>query len=78
MSPVLFIRKHVLGLSQAQLAGKLDVTQPTVQRWEKAGLFPAEQQMEVRRLGMEACKTWSDAWFFEVPDTLPERVSRAA
>lgn len=55
-------------MTQSALGALMGVTQPTVQRWEKAGMFPAEHQALVRRLAKDRCINWSDSWFFEVPD----------
>jgi len=65
MTPVEFIRKSVLGLTQAELAGELGTTQATVSRWETAGTFPADAMPKIRALASN--KPWSDTWFFEVP-----------
>lgn len=67
MSPVAHIRKRVLGMTQVELAAALKVSQPTVCRWERHGLFPAEYQRRVRELAKAAGHTWSDSWFLDAP-----------
>jgi transcriptional regulator with XRE-family HTH domain len=65
MTPVEFIRKTVLKLTQSQLAEALDTTQASVSRWETAGRFPTDIQPKVRELARGGM--WSDTWFFDVP-----------
>jgi transcriptional regulator with XRE-family HTH domain len=67
MTPVAHIRRHVLGMTQVELAAALKVSQPTVCRWERQGLFPAEYQRRVRELANAAGLTWSDSWFLDAP-----------
>ncbi len=74
MNPALFIRKHVLNLSQAELAAVLGVSQPTVQRREARGEYHGEALRKLRALVRERRPDWSDSWFFEVP---PEIVAAA-
>lgn len=71
MTPVRFIRKTVLGLTQKQLADQLGRKQPTIHRWEKEGRFPSDAQDKIRELGRGKTEQWSDAWFFEVPAEAP-------
>lgn len=66
-NPVRFIRRDVLGLTQAQLAAVLKVRQASVSRWEKRRRFPDGQQSAIRTLGRQARSDWSDSWFFEAP-----------
>lgn len=72
-NPVLFIRRHVLGLSQAGLAAALETTQASVSRWEKAGHFPSEHLATIRQMGRAKRADWSDSWFFEPPAPTAER-----
>lgn len=76
MNPVTYIRKHVLRLTQSQLAEELDTTQATVSRWETAGRFPSDVQPNIRNMtsGLE----WSDSWFFDAPDVAGASTPEAA
>lgn len=67
INPARWIRVEVLHLTQAQLAEKLGVRQPSVFRWERARAFPAAMQPKIRELGKAARPDWSDSWFFEPP-----------
>jgi transcriptional regulator with XRE-family HTH domain len=67
MTPARYIRKAILGLTQAKLGKLLGVSQPSVQRWEQSGCFPAAYQPRIRQIGKEKSPDWSDSWFFEVP-----------
>lgn len=67
MNAARYIREHVLALSQSELAKRLGVSQPTIWRWEQAGMFPSEYQQAIREMGMQARPDWSDSWFFEPP-----------
>lgn len=78
MNPVLFIRKHILQLTQVELADTLDYKQASVSRWEAQGYFPADVQPKVRALCLEACPDWQDSWFFEVPDEVVARFTAKA
>ena len=73
MNAVEFIRKKVFATTQAELGKFLGVTQPTVQRWEKSGFFPAEYQAILRKMGQQRRADWSDSWFFEVPASEPSQ-----
>lgn len=70
--PARFVRVQVLGLSQEALAEKLSVTQPTVARWERHGMFPRDQIEPVRALILASKKLWDDAWFIQPPPNYPE------
>jgi transcriptional regulator with XRE-family HTH domain len=68
MTPMLHIRKEVLGLNQQELATLTGTTQATVSRWEKGELEPNRDQLKAIR--DEAARrgiTWNDSWFFEGP-----------
>jgi transcriptional regulator with XRE-family HTH domain len=80
MTPVAHIRRRVLKMTQVQLAAALKVSQPTVCRWERQGLFPAEYQRRVRALARAAGLPWSDSWFLDAPHAAasPQRLAGAA
>jgi len=63
---MMLIRKRVFGMSQAEFARALDVSQSTVSRWETGALEPSRQEMAaVRDLASSRGVTWSDRWFFD-------------
>ncbi len=66
MSALLHIRKHILKITQAEMAAIAGVRQATVSRWESGSLSPALVQMAaVRQAAFDRGIPWSDAWFFE-------------
>ena len=74
MTPSIFIRKHVLRMTQEQLAAELCVTQTTTCRWDKGGAFPSWAQIKIREIGRAKRSDWSDSWFFEVPEEQDDAV----
>lgn len=68
MGPIEHIRKHILRLSQAELAGLVGVTQPTISRWENGEHEPTRAELAlIRKAVADTGAAWDDAWFFEVP-----------
>ena len=65
MTPQEYIRRHVLGLTQVEMAERFGVDQTTVSRWERKGFFPPDIQRRIRE--MQKGRPWNDSWFFEVP-----------
>ena len=45
MSPIEYVRKRVLALTQVEFAGIAGVSQGTVSRWEKSELEPSREEM---------------------------------
>lgn len=68
MTPVAYIRRRILGLSQQDLAERVGHSQPSVSRWETAGTFPADVMPIIRKMAAEN-PAWSDTLFFEAPET---------
>lgn len=68
MTPMLYVRRDVLGLSQAELATIAETTQGTVSKWESGDLEPDREQLERIREAIKArFLPWKDSWFFEIP-----------
>lgn len=70
MTPMLHVRKHVLGLSQVDLAVVAKTTQGTISKWESGELEPDRDQLalireEIQRRDID----WDDRWFFEIPNS---------
>lgn len=70
------IRRDVLGLTQTQLAGALNVTQAAVSQWESGKGSPTlENIRRLRAFAIGQGAPWNDAWIFDaVP---PSDVSRS-
>ena len=68
MNPAIYIRKNILNLTQEKLSEYLDVTQPTIHRWEESGVIPAKHQRQIREFASEKGIYWNDSWFFSIPD----------
>lgn len=76
MSTIEAIRKHVLRVSQAELAEIAGTSQATVSRWEKGELHPDIQQLQkIRSEAGERGIDWNDAWLFTAP---PEPIQESA
>ncbi|WP_456789931.1 helix-turn-helix transcriptional regulator [Bradyrhizobium sp. USDA 4472] len=68
MSALRFIRKDVLGFSQAELAAVAEVSQGTVSKWEAGELAPSLDEMsKIRAAALSRGIAWEDGWFFAVP-----------
>lgn len=68
MSPIIHVRKVVLGLSQAEFATLVGVSQGTISKWESGEGAPDRDELARIREGAKARGIeWSDSWFFEVP-----------
>lgn len=66
MKPITHIRKKVFGMSQAQFAEALGVSQSTVSRWDSGTAVPTQTEMEaIRELASKRSIEWNDSWFFE-------------
>lgn len=71
-APMKIIRKHVLGMTQVELAALTQVGQATVSRWENGELEPDRQQMAtIREAVIAQGKPWKDEWFFDASEVLP-------
>jgi DNA-binding transcriptional regulator YiaG len=69
MSPLAYIRRDILGLSQAAFAVIVKTSQATVSRWETGELEPDREQLRLIRQAVRARRLrWHDKWFFERPD----------
>jgi transcriptional regulator with XRE-family HTH domain len=69
MRPMLYVRKHVLGINQAEMAEIAKVSQGTVSKWE-ADEGPEPSRDALARIRSEIHRRrldWQDRWFFEAP-----------
>lgn len=65
-SPIQAIRKHVLQISQAEMAAIAGTSQATVSRWETEELQPDRAQLaRIRDEVIRRGRIWNDAWIFE-------------
>lgn len=72
LTPAMFIRVHVLDMSQKSLAAELDVTQPRVSKWESTpGQIPKKHHDTVKKLAAKKKDDFQTA-------ILPESPSRAS
>ena len=77
MNPLAFIRRHVLQVTQTEMARLTGVRQATVSRWESGELEPSLDQMQ--RIRAEAIRRevpWDDRWFFDAGTAAPVTTSR--
>lgn len=68
MSRLLYIRRHIFGVTQVEMAAIAGVRQSQVSRWENGHRRPSIVELE--RIRTEAVKrqlAWDDRWFFENP-----------
>lgn len=66
-SPLRWIRKHVLGLTQDALASLGGVSRPRVSRYENGEPLTFEFMARVRAAARREHPDFSADWFFEVP-----------
>jgi transcriptional regulator with XRE-family HTH domain len=73
MTPMLYIRRDVLKLSQVEMAEIAGVSQSTVSRWE-SGVAPSLGELAlIRAEALRRKVEWRDSMFFEPPpDASPE------
>jgi len=65
---MLYIRKHIFGVTQDAFAEIAGTTQASVSRWESGMLHPDRGEMaRIRAAARQANIPWSDRWFFELP-----------
>lgn len=68
LTPAMFIRVHVLDMSQKSLAAELDVTQPRVSKWESTpGQIPKKHHDTVKKLAAKKKRRLPDSYFTRVP-----------
>jgi transcriptional regulator with XRE-family HTH domain len=68
MTPMLHVRKTILGLSQAEMAKIAGVSQGTVSKWEAGQLEPSRDELDhIRADAIDRGLDWNDRWFFEAP-----------
>ena len=62
------IRKAVFGVTQAEMASIVRVSQATVSRWEAGEGSPTAKDMRrIRNSAIKRGLVWNDRWFFELP-----------
>lgn len=68
MSAIRYIRKTILGVSQAELAAIAQTTQTTVSRWEKGESAPDLSHLSrIRDVVRLRRPDWRDDYFFDPP-----------
>ena len=71
MSPMLFLRKNVLKVTQTEMGRLTGTSQATVSRWEAGELEPNISQLRaVRDAAFAAGVEWNDSWLLEPPKGL--------
>ena len=79
MNPMPIIRKHILEVSQAELASIAGTSQATVSRWEKGDQHPDRDQMDrIRAEVRRRRKKWNDVWFFDASAIPLKETARVA
>lgn len=67
LTPALFIRLHVLNLSQKEVAWYLGVSQRCISLYESTGQIPEAHKPKYRTLAMRRGRRIPDEWFNVVP-----------
>lgn len=76
MNAMTAIRKHVLKVSQMELAEIAKTSQATVSRWEKGELHPDIAQLQrIRTVAADRGIAWDDGWLF---DPAPNQITEPA
>lgn len=76
MKPIEYIRKHILKVTQAEMAAIAQVTQATVSRWESGEFGPSlEEAARIRNEAIQRNLDWDDSAVFQVPADLADTPS---
>lgn len=68
MNVIRHIRTQIFGISQAEMAGIAEVSQPTVSKWENDEASPNREELaRIRSAAMTRELPWSDSLFFDAP-----------
>lgn len=67
ITPVVFIRVQILGMSNRELAEALKVSAAQVTRYEQTGRFPDHHRETITALAKERKAPMKKAWFDAVP-----------
>lgn len=68
MTPISYLRKTVLNVTQAELARITGASQATVSRWEAGELEPNARQLRaIRDTAIAAGVEWNDSWVLDAP-----------
>jgi len=66
MNQIEYVRKHILRVTQTEMARIAKVTQATVSRWEAGEFGPSQDELRlIRNEAIERGILWNDAVFFE-------------
>ena len=72
MTPMSYLRKSVLKVTQAEMARITGTNQGTVSRWETGTLAPNVWQLRAIKDAAIACGAeWNDSWLLDVPAPAP-------
>lgn len=71
ISPLTYIRKYILDMTQDELATKLGIAQPNVSKLERAAdrKIPEHHRKVLRRLAKSRGKRIKDEWYERAPLT---------
>lgn len=67
ITPALFIRQHILGMSTRELADALGVSQSRISMYDLTGTLPARHHKKIHRLAAERKVKVKASWFQKVP-----------
>lgn len=69
MNRLFYIRRHVFGITQAQMADIAGVRQNQISRYEHGLRRPSLAELErIRAAAVARELAWDDSWFFELPE----------
>lgn len=67
MRPIEYIREHVFGATQGEMAAIAGVSQSTISRWESGVAVPTDRWERIRAEAMGRGLDWDDSLIFIVP-----------
>jgi transcriptional regulator with XRE-family HTH domain len=68
MNAMLYIRKNVFGVTQAEMACIAGVSQGTISKWETGTVDPDREDLgRIRKEAARRKLRWQDDWFFSAP-----------
>lgn len=74
-SPLRWVRRHVFGVNQEEMAAIGGVSRPRISRYETSDPPPFDVLVNIRQEALKRGLPFSGDWFFQVPTERPADVA---